>query len=292
MKIQHANQYYDDSYAVNSASLGPYGDAIVHELIPYVEKQFRGIGAGWARTQFGGSTGGWESLGEQIFYPDDFNGTWSFCPDPIDFRQYETIDIYHDTSAFVFNAQWKKTPQPSGRDYRDHLLTTVGDDNHWEYVQGRKDRSGEQWDIWETVFGPAGSDGYPKRLYDKVTGHIDPTVAEYWKEHFDLRYILQRDWQTLGPKLVGKIHIYAGTMDSWHLNNAVYLMQDFLDQTKDPYYAGSIMYGDRYEHCWTGDSQHSLAIGGMTVYQRFLPVMARHIVETAPAGADTSSWRY
>src|SRR5579872_509722 len=125
MQIQHANPYYDDSYAVNSANLGPYGDAIVQELIPYVEKKFRGIGAGWARTQFGGSTGGWESLGEQIFYPDDFNGTWTFCPDPVDFRQYETIDIYGDTSAYVFNAQWKRTPKPSGRDYLGHLLTTV-----------------------------------------------------------------------------------------------------------------------------------------------------------------------
>ncbi len=159
MKIQHANPYYDDSYAVNSANLGPYGDAIVRELIPYVEKKFRGIGQGWARTQFGGSTGGWESLAQQVFYPDDFNGTWTFCPDPVDFRQYETIDIYGDTNAFFFNSQWKKTPQPSGRDWLGHLKTTVENDNHWEYVQGRKDRSGEQWDIWETVFGPVGPGG-------------------------------------------------------------------------------------------------------------------------------------
>jgi hypothetical protein len=292
MKIQHANPYYDDSYAVNSANLGPYGDAIVRELIPYVEKKFRGIGQGWARTQFGGSTGGWESLAQQIFYPDDFNGTWTFCPDPVDFRQYETIDIYSDTNAFFFNSQWKKTPQPSGRDWLGHLKTTVENDNHWEYVQGQKDRSGEQWDIWETVFGPVGPDGYPARLYDKLTGTIDPKVASYWKENYDLRYILERDWKKLGPKLVGKINIYAGTMDSWHLNNAVYLMQDFLDSTTDPYYAGTIEYGDRYEHCWTGDSQHSLAVGSMTVFRRFLPVMAQHIVKTAPAGADTVSWRY
>ena len=292
MKIQHANQFYDDSYAVNSANLGPYGDAIVKELIPYVEKKFRGIGRGWSRTLYGGSTGGWESLGEQIFYPDDFNGAWAFCPDPVDFRQYETINIYGDTSAFYFTADWKKTPQPSGRNYLGHLLTTVHDDNHWEYVQGQKDRSSEQWDVWESVFGPVGADGYPARIYDKLTGHIDPTVAEYWKQHYDLRYILQRDWKEVGPKLVGKIHIYSGTMDSWHLNNAVYLMQDFLDTTKDPYYAGSIEYGDRYEHCWTGDSQHSLQVGGMTVDQRFIPVMARHIINTAPAGADTLSWRY
>lgn len=292
IKIQHANPYYDDSYAVNSANLGPYGDAIVKELIPYVEKKFRGIGKGWSRTLYGGSTGGWESLGDQIFYPDDFNGAWAFCPDPVDFRQYETINIYSDTSAFYFTADWKKTPQPSGRDYLGHLLTTVENDNHWEYVQGQKNRSSEQWDIWESVFGPVGTDGYPQRVYDKLTGHINPQVAEYWKEHYDLRNILQRDWATLGPKLVGKIHIYSGTMDSWHLNNSVYLMQDFLDKTTNPYYAGSVEYGDRYEHCWTGDSQHSLRVGSMTVDQRFIPVMAQHIVNTAPAGADTVSWRY
>jgi hypothetical protein len=292
MKIQHANPYYDDSYAVNSANLGPYGDAIVKELIPYVEKKFRGIGQGWSRTLYGGSTGGWESLGDQIFYPDEFNGAWAFCPDPVDFRQYETINIYSDTNAFYFNADWKKTPQPSGRDYLGHLQTTVENDNHWEYVQGQKNRSGEQWDIWESVFGPVGADGYPQRIYDKLTGHIDPNVAAYWKEHYDLRNILQRDWKTLGPKLTGKIHIYAGTMDSWHLNNAVYLMEDFLNTTTDPYYAGSIEYGDRYEHCWSGDSQHSLRIGSMTINQRFIPVMARHIMSTAPAGADTVSWMY
>jgi hypothetical protein len=292
MKIEHANPYYDDSYAVNSANLGPYGDAIVKELIPYVEKKFRGIGKGWSRTLYGGSTGGWESLGDQIFYPDEFNGAWAFCPDPVDFRQYETINIYSDTSAFYFSADWKKTPQPSGRNYLGHLLTTVENDNHWEYVQGQHDRSGEQWDIWESVFGPVGADGYPARIYDKLTGHIDPKVAEYWKEHYDLRNILQRDWTTLGPKLVGKIHIYSGTMDSWHLNNAVYLMEDFLNTTKNPYYGGSIEYGDRYEHCWTGDSQHPLRVGSMTVNQRFIPIMANHIVTTAPAGADTVSWRY
>jgi hypothetical protein len=292
IKIRHANQYYDDSYAVNSESLGPWGDAIVKELIPYVEKKFRGIGQGWARTLFGGSTGGWEALADQVFYPAEFNGTWAFCPDPVDFRQYETIDIYNDTNAFYFNAAWRKTPQPSGRDYLGHLLTTVADDNHWEFVQGRKDRSSEQWDIWESVFGPVGDDGYPRRLYDKLTGHIDPTVAAYWKEHYDLRYIMQRDWPTLGPKLAGKINIYIGTMDSWYLNNAVYLMQAFLDSTTNPYYAGSVVYGDRYEHCWTGDSQNSLRVGSMTLYRRFLPVMARHMIDTAPAGADTTSWRY
>ncbi len=94
IEIQHANPYYDDSYAVNSANLGPYGDAITYELIPYLEKKYRCLGAGWARFLYGGSTGGWEALAVQVFYPDEYNGCWAACPDPIDFRAYTVVNIY------------------------------------------------------------------------------------------------------------------------------------------------------------------------------------------------------
>ncbi len=104
--IQHANPYYDDSYAVNSQNLGPYGDAIMHELIPLIEKKFRAIGAGWARFTYGGSTGGWEALAAQIFYPDEFNGCFAACPDPIDFRAYTVVDIYQDENAYYRQGQW------------------------------------------------------------------------------------------------------------------------------------------------------------------------------------------
>jgi enterochelin esterase-like enzyme len=91
VKLQHANPYYDDSYAVNSANLGPYGDAIETELIPAIEQQFRGIGQGWARFVYGGSTGGWESLAVQMFYPDHYNGAFVACPDPVDFHAFISI---------------------------------------------------------------------------------------------------------------------------------------------------------------------------------------------------------
>ena len=93
IEVQHANPYYDDSYAVNSANLGPYGDAITYELLPYLEKKYRAIGAGWARFMYGGSTGGWEAMAAQIFYPDEYNGAYCACPDPIDFRAYTVVDI-------------------------------------------------------------------------------------------------------------------------------------------------------------------------------------------------------
>ena len=97
--IQHANPYYDDSYAVNSENVGPYGDAITYELIPYIEQHYRGLGP-WARALYGGSTGGWEALGVQVLYPDQYNGTYAACPDPIDFRQYTNFDIYSDRNAY------------------------------------------------------------------------------------------------------------------------------------------------------------------------------------------------
>lgn len=279
--IQHANPFYDDSYAVNSENVGPYGDAINDELIPYVEKRFHGIGKGWARGLFGGSTGGWEALASQIFYPDNYNGAWGACPDSIDFRQYETINIYDEKNAFYIDSDWKKTPHPDGRNYLGHLQATLEEDTRWEQVLGTRSRSGEQWAIWEAVYGPVGADGYPKPIWDPITGTIDHTVAEYWREHYDLRAILQRDWATLGPKVRGKLHIYVGDMDSWYLNNAVYLMEDFLKKATNPPADAVVEYGDRAEHCWSGHDQ-----------SYWFRSLEKRILETAPKGADLTGWRY
>ncbi len=279
--IQHANPYYDDSYAVNSENVGPYGDAINDELIPYVEQRFRGIGQGWARGLFGGSTGGWEALASQIFYPDRYNGAWGACPDSIDFRQYETVNIYDEKNAFYIDSDWKKTPHPDGRNYLGHLQATVEEDTRWEQVLGTKSRSGEQWAIWEAVYSPVGADGYPKPIWDPVTGVIDHAVAAHWREHYDLRAILERDWPTLGPKLRGKLHIYVGDMDTWYLNNAVYLMEAFLKKAANPPADAVVEYGDRAEHCWTGHDD-----------SYWFRSMEQRILTTAPAGADLASWRY
>lgn len=292
VKIEHANPYYDDSYAVNSENMGPYGDAIVEELIPFLEEQFRGIGEGWSRVMFGGSTGGWEVLGQQIFYPDEFNGAWSFCPDAVDFRHFETVDIYSDDNAFFMDSDWKRTPKPSGRNGLGLPISMLQEDMAWEMVLGSLGRSGRDWSAWEAVYGPVGEDGYTAPIWDRVTGEIDREVADFWRENYDLRHILERDWATLGPKLVGKLRIYTGDMDTWYLNNAVYLMEDFLESTQDPHYGGLIEYGDRYEHCWSGDHTEPLEIQRLTVYQRFFPQFAEHIRHTAPAGADLTSWRY
>jgi hypothetical protein len=292
VEIQHANPYYDDSYAVNSQNLGPYGDAIMFELLPEIEKQFRGIGQGWARFTYGGSTGGWEALAVQMFYPDEFNGCFAACPDPIDFRSLCLVDIYKDRNAFWYDSEFKKLPRPSHRNYLGQIQATMEENNHYELVLGTNTRSGEQWDIWEAVYSPQGDDGYPKRIFNKETGEIDRTVANYWKENYDLRHILQRDWKTLGPKLAGKIHIYCGDMDNYYLNNAVYQMEAFLKTTKSPFYNGEVDYGDRAEHCWNGDHENPNQISRLRYNTMYLPRILKRIQESAPKGADTKSWRY
>ena len=292
IEIQHANPYYDDSYAVNSANLGPYGDAITHELIPYIESKFRGLGAGWARFLYGGSTGGWEALAAQVFYPDDYNGAFAACPDPIDFRAYVSMDIYTDANAYYYEGPFRRLEKPSYRDWLGAIYSTIRDDSQMEHVLGPKNRSGQQFDIWEAVYSPVGDDGYPQPLWDVDTGVIDPEVALYWRDNYDLRFILERDWQTLGPKLEGKIHIFTGDMDNYYLNNAVYLMEDFLESTTDPYYAGEIDYGDRAEHCWNGDHDNGNHVSRLRYNTMYIERILERMETTAPEGADLTSWRY
>jgi len=292
IEIQHANPYYDDSYAVNSANLGPYGDAITYELIPAIEKEFRGIGEGWARFLYGGSTGGWEALAAQVFYPDEYNGCFAACPDPIDFRAYTLVNIYEHENAYYDIGPFTKIERPGHRNYLGEVDATIRSQNHYELALGNSTRSGGQWDIWQAVFSPAGSDGYPRPIWDKLTGEIDREVADYWKENYDLRYILERDWETLGPKLEGKINIYCGDMDNYYLNNAVYLMEEFLEGTTDPYYRGDIAYGDRAEHCWNGDPDLPNHLSRLRYNEMYIPKILARIRESAPAGADLTSWRY
>jgi hypothetical protein len=303
MNIQHANQYYDDSYAVNSENIGPYGDAITQELIPYVEKTFRGIGQPWSRMLTGCSTGGWEALGMQVFYPDFFNGTWVGAPSPIDLRAYRLVNIYDDKNAYWYEGPFARVPRPSGgsrgtndilpsdRIEDDHVGITMEQDNRAELVVGSHGRGAGLWDAMQAVFSPVGADGYPKPIWDKRTGTIDHEVATYWRDHYDLSYVMRRDWTTIGPKLVGKIHLTVGTSDQWYLANAVRYVDAFLKSTKDPAYEGSVEYGTRFIHCYQGDPNAPLAASSRTAIQRQMPVMAARMLKTAPDGGHSKSWR-
>ncbi|MGB3547988.1 MAG: hypothetical protein WBA17_13495 [Saprospiraceae bacterium] len=292
IEIQHANPFYDDSYAVNSANLGPYGDALTYELIPYIEDKFRGIGAGWSRVTYGGSTGGWEALAVQVLYPDEYGTCYAACPDPIDFRAYTVVDLYEDENAYYLDSKFKRTERPGHRDSLGHVSSSLREMNQRELALGTRSRSGQQWDIWEAVYSPTGPDGYPARIWDKKTGKIDRKVAEHWRENYDLTHIMRRDWATLGPKIAGKVNIYCGDMDNYYLNNAVYLTQAFLDSMTTPPFTGEITYGDRAEHCWNGDPSLPNAITRLRYHRMFIPKWVGALKELAPEGSDLKSWRY
>jgi hypothetical protein len=291
MEVEHANPFYDDSYAVNSANLGPYGDAINHELIPEIERRFHGIGAGWARFTYGGSTGGWEALATQVFYPDMYNGAFAACPDPIDFRAYTLINLYQDQNAYALQGEASAVERPAFRNYLGEVFATQRDENYMELAQGDLSRSGGQYDIWQAVFGPVGKNGYPAPIFDKRSGVIDAGVAAYWREHYDLSHIIARDWAALAPKLQGKIHIYVGSGDNYFLTDSVYFAQERLEALQ-PAYGGTVAYGDRAEHCWNGDPTLPNAYSRLHYDFQYLPTILERIKNSAPPGADLTSWRY
>ncbi|MCR4425385.1 MAG: alpha/beta hydrolase-fold protein [Firmicutes bacterium] len=278
VEFRDANPYYGTSYSVNSANLGPYGDAIITELIPYIEQNFRVIPEGWARLLSGGSTGGWEALALQVWYPEFFGGTWPLCPDSGDFRAYQLVNIYEDTNAYYREYEWVKVERPSSRDIDGDVRFTIKQENDWERALGTNSRSGGQWAIWEAVYSPVGPDGYPAPIWDPVTGEINRDVAEYWKENYDIRYKLEREWATLGPELVGKIHIRIGDMDNYYLNNGVYYLQEFLESTKDPYYDGYVKTFPRMGHT------------GNITNEELLAEMAEHLVKHGPKGTSELLW--
>src|SRR6516165_332652 len=193
-----------------------------------------------------------------------------------------TTDLYNQKNIFYLQGAHKQVEQPAMRDYLGHMLISVRDNIAYEAALGDRGRSGEQFDIWQAVYSPVGADGYPQQIFDKKTGEIDHKVAEYWKEHYDLDAILQRDWATLGPKLQGKLHIYVGSADNYMLNDAVYLMEDFLKTTSNPPYEGEVKYGDRAEHCWNGDPSQPNYLSRLHYNTMYLPRMLERMQKTAP----------
>ena len=326
MTINHDNPFFDDSYAVNSENLGPYGDAIQTELIPAVEEKYRGIGEGWARATFGGSTGGWEAIAVQVFYPDFYNSCFAACPDPISFRSYATVDLREDENAYYYNSPFKRTARPGQRDHysgqtldddgnptygrpEGQTAATIMEMNHRELVMGEKSSSCGQWDIWEAVWSPRGEDNYPARIWDKDTGVINKTVAKHWIDNWDIVEHMKKNWEYgLGEKLKGKLHVFAGADDTFFLSNAVMDAQDFLESTTNPYYDGEVVIGEHdgrgFAHCFNGysyaaDNKTKLpnAITREMYVQKFVPIAAEHFFLTAPSDVDRDDpvlmgWRY
>jgi hypothetical protein len=280
--LQQSTPYFPDSYSVNSANNGPYGDAIVEEVIPFLEREFRMIGKPFARILEGASTSGWQTLALMLRNPDFFGGAWVLQPDPIDFRRYLLTDIYDDENAFTVRRGALIVERPFRRTVEGQTVWTMRQLSRFEAVLGSRGRSGYQLGAWEAVYGPVDSDGYPKPLWDKLTGVIDSSVAAYMREHgYDLRHYAERNWATLGPKLAGKLHFFAGDMDDFYLNLAVYRFEEFLKSTTNPRSDATFTYGRPMKghswHAWT--------------WAELVRQMARHMRDRAPAGENLHWYR-
>jgi hypothetical protein len=282
--LEQQTPYFPDSYSVNSANNGPYGDAIVQEIIPELERRFRIIGKPYARQLEGASTSGWQTLAMQLQHPDFFGGAWVFQPDPIDFTRYQTTNIYTDSNAFsVPSGPFTSIERGFQRTTDGQTVITARDLSRFEAVLGSRGRSGYQLEAWEAVYGPVGDDGYPVPLWDKLTGKIDHSVATYMRDHgYDLRAYAEQNWATIGPKVVGKLHFSAGDMDDYWLNLAVYKFEDFLKSSKDPHYEGDFTYGRPMKgHSWHPDT-----------WANFVRKVAASVKASAPAGDNPAAWHY
>jgi hypothetical protein len=281
--FQHPTPYFDDSYAVNSANNGPYGDAIMQELIPAVETRFRIIRKAYARTLTGGSTGGWESLALQAYHPDFFGGTWVFYPDPVDFRRLGTVNIYDDENFFETSEEWVHAPRYMQRSSDGQPRITNRQLTGFESVLGSKLRSAGQFAIWQATYGPVDADGYPKPLWNPVTGKVDHSVADYMRDHgYDLRSYLQSNWSKIGSSLEGKIHVFCGDMDNYYLNLGVYLLQDFLVNAENPHYGGTFQFGRPLKgHGWQPTTNFDL-----------IKTIAEQISKNTPRREEAAAWRY
>jgi enterochelin esterase-like enzyme len=281
--FRDSNPYFDTSYSVNSPNVGPYGDALIQELIPYIEKNFRIISEPWARVLAGRSTGGWEAAAFMIQHPSFFAGSWPWAPDPVDFRKLMQINIYEDRNAFFHEYDWIKTGLPAQREVDGLVKYTVRDEYRYEQAIADKDRSGGQWAIWQAVFSSIAEDGYPTPLWGPETGDIDPEVAEYWRKNADLSAILDRNWEDIGQGLKGKLHFAVGMMDNFYLNEAVYLIQDVLESKTNPPSGATFQYGFRGRHSWIGHSPKEPE--RQMTYAEFISVVADFITRHAPPGA-------
>lgn len=278
----HPTPYFDDSYAVNSENDGPYGDAIMQELIPYLESHFRIIQAPYARLLAGGSTGGWEALALQIQHPDFFGGTWAISPDPVDFHHLQLIDLYAGGNAYRDDAGEEGDTamlggqRPLARSMDGTPMISMVQFSQLERVMGSHGRSGGQFGAWFAVFDPVGADGYPVPLWDELTGKVDPAVVQHARAAgYDLTAYLQDHWPELGPKLAGKLHVSVGTRDTFYLDGAVRDLQAFLDTTTAPKSDAVFAYGANRPHPWLPVDELDL-----------LREMAGHVAHAAPPGAD------
>jgi hypothetical protein len=286
--LMHPTPYYDDSYLVNSPNTGPWQEVLMKELLPYINREFRTIDQPWARVLTGGSTGGWISLYTQVTQPESFGGAWVYCPDMPDFRALINTDVYHEKNYFTPDGyEWLKPERPYSRTVTGKLAVTARQFAQLSSALGTHSRGGEWLDAYAAMFGPVGEDGYPVPLINWKSGEISHKVAETWRDNgFDLRYYMEKNWQTLGPRVQGNLFFLCGDMDQFYINNALYLLEDFLKSTDSPPYGGSFRYGRPM-------IGHSFSGMGLDPWPfALMREMAGHIRSKAPQGFDHNQWSY
>ncbi len=243
---------YGDCYQLDSDNSGPYGAALTQELIPYIEKTYHAKATPESRYLDGCSTGGWVSLALQIFYPDFFNGAFSFSADGVDFTHFQLINIYKDQNAFVNEYGYLR---PVARDVDGEPTTSVKDFIQFENVlgwNGTYATSGGQFSAFTALYGPKGKDGLPELLFDPQTGEMNPNVLDHWKQ-YDLRLKVENNWETLGPKLQGKLWVWMGDMDNFYLNPAMRSFDEMLKKQTNPTSDAEINFTPMQGHCWQFD---------------------------------------
>ena len=239
---------YGDPYYIDSENNGPYGKALTEELIPFIEKEFRGMADSNFRFVDGCSTGGWVSLALQIFYPDYFNGAWSFSSDPVDFHHMQLINMYDSENAY-FNQFGYLIPSVRSKTGQPRI--SIKDEVAGENLQSFDNSyitSGGQWGAWNALYSPKGINGKPVAAFDPLTGTIDKNVVEHWKK-CDLLQVLKSNWAELGPMLNGKLWIWMGDMDDFYLNNAMREMDAFLKSATNPVSDAEIIFEPTMGHC-------------------------------------------
>jgi len=239
---------FGDSYQMDSENSGPYGYALINELIPHIESKYRGTKTPNTRFVDGCSTGGWVSLGLQLYYPDYFNGAFSYSPDAVEFENYQLINIYKDKNAYINEYGYLR---PVWRDVNGEPIMSLKEFVQYENVLGSSDsylNSGGQFSAHAALYSPKGKDGLPMPLFDPVTGTIDSLVADNWKK-YDFKIYTQQNWENLGPKIKDKIFIWMGDMDDFYLNPASRSFANFLETLENPNANAIIEFSPMEGHC-------------------------------------------
>ena len=275
--------FADWSGGVNSVNNGPYADAIMKELIPHIEERFRIVREPYARVLTGNASGGRAALAFQLQQPDFFGGAWIFQPWPFNFRHYSTLDIYNSDNAFTIApsalpgwarpvAEWIDTPRYIGRIADGTPFVTFQQLSQHDAVMAGM-AAGDPIGADDAILGPTGPDGYPEPLWDRTTGKINRAAAEYWRNGDLAEYAVQ-NWGAIGPKLVDKLHFYAGERDHFYRNEGVHALENSLRATGLP------LYGTTFEYAADRSDWQPMTNGEL------VRIMAAHVAKNAPANAN------